>query len=436
MRDALSAQVPNERLRFTGATATGLVAGLAFFAAFGGWATFVPLSSAVLAAGVVQVEDDRKVVQHLEGGIVADLAVREGDRVKAGDILISLDTTQARARHALLEGRIVNRLALAARLRAERDGTEAIEFPAELSVLPSLAARNAARVQKEVFEARRSAVSAQAAILTKRIEQTKEEIAGLEQLVTAQDRLIATLEEEASDLDGLLGKGLTTRERYMALRHRQAELEGERAVHVASIARARKSISELEQQILELSVTRLNQAVGELSEVEGDLLDLQEQIRSATDILARADIRAPVAGTVINLGVHSVHGVVKPGEPLMEIVPAAADVLVEAHIRPENIDEVSAGQSVEVRFRSSEHYRNQLAGSVRRVSPDRLVDERTGESYFTATVELTRKAPTDGSLAIMPGMPADVVIVTGKRTLFEYIAGPLTRRLDHAMREK
>jgi HlyD family type I secretion membrane fusion protein len=285
-----------DRLRLGGVTFAGFVISGAFFLAFGGWAATVPLSSAIVTTGVVEVENQRKLVQHFEGGIVAELAAREGQRVAAGELLIALDTTQPRARLDLLEGRLANRLALAARLRAERDEQPVVTFPHDDPAMATQPGRDAVEVQTALFDARRRALAGGTAILQKRIEQTGEEIVGLEQLVAAHDRLIGTLQDEAGDLEGLFDQGLTTRERYMALRRREAEMEGERAVHIAAIARARKSISELEQQTAELGVTRLNEAVEELSKVEADLVDLQQQVLAATDVLRRAAIRAPLAG--------------------------------------------------------------------------------------------------------------------------------------------
>ncbi|TIM26424.1 MAG: HlyD family type I secretion periplasmic adaptor subunit [Mesorhizobium sp.] len=424
--------------RLRTAIAIGLAAILLFFGAFGGWAAFAPLKSAVLADGIVKVDGERKVVQHLEGGIVDRLFVREGDLVEAGDVVIGLDDTQSRARLNLLNGRLVNRLALSSRLRAERDGADTVSFPASLTRSPSVSTGDALRVQTQVFEARRLSIEGQTAILTKRIEQTLEEITGIEQLVEAQDRLIAMLAQEVGDLEALFEKGLTTRERYMVLRRRQAELEGERSIQVASIARARKAVSELEQQIADISTTRLNQAVDQLSQVEEELLELQQQIRSAEDILGRVDIRAPVSGTVMNLQVHSARGVIAPGQPLMDIVPMPARLVVEAHVRPEDVEEIAPGQAVQIRFLSYRMRRLPLVtGSVRLVSADRLVDERSGQAYFATMVDVD-VGPLAGADAapIVPGMPADVVIVTGSRTLLEYLGDPLVRVLHRTMRER
>lgn len=423
-------------LELRGVTFAGLVIAGAFFLAFGGWAATVPLSSAIVATGVVEVEDQRKLVQHFEGGIVAELAAREGQRVKAGDMLIALDTTQPRARLDLLEGRLANRLALAARLRAERDGKTVIVFPHDDPAMATQPGRDAVEVQAALFDARRRALAGRTAILQRRIEQTDEEIVGLEQLVAAHDRLIGTLQDESGDLEGLLGQGLTTRERYMSLRRRQAEMEGERAVHVAAIARARKSISELEQQIAELAVMHLNDAVEELSTVEADLVDLQQQVLAASDVLRRAAIRAPLSGTIINLKVHSIWGVISPGEPLMEIVPLDPTLVLKAQLRPEDVDEVVAGQRVEVRLRSRDGLDHPaLVGSVREVSGDRFVDERTGHGYFTALIDVDARPATSPSFQILPGMNADIFIVVGSRTLYQYISGPLQRRLSMSMRE-
>jgi HlyD family type I secretion membrane fusion protein len=419
-------------------TTVGLAVLLLFFGAFGGWAALAPLDSATIAQGVIKVDGERKVIQHLEGGIVADLKVADGDFVDAGQVLLRLDDTQSRAHLDLLTSRRLTRQALAARLGAERDDAPEIEFPGEL-LAPEAApvAGEAAAVQRDVFEARRRAIEGETAILRQRILQTEDEIDGLHAMIEAQTRLIAILDAEASDLEGLFEKGLTTRERYTELRRRQAELEGERATHVAGVARARKSIVEIEQQILQLSTRRLNDAVAELSEVEAEIFDLEQQIRAAEDVLRRIDVRAPVGGIVMDLQVHTTGGVIRPGEPIMHVVPVGERLVIEARVRPEDVDVLAAGQSAQVRISAFDRFDMlPLEGTVAMVSADRLVEERTGVSYFTAIIVVT-----DGELEklegrkLLPGMSAEAMIRTGTRTLIGYLSEPLSRNLRRAMRE-
>ncbi|WP_429809441.1 HlyD family type I secretion periplasmic adaptor subunit [Ensifer sp. B1-9] len=423
--------------RLRPAVTTGLVVILAFFGIFGGWAALAPLDSAAVAQGVVKVEGERKVIQHLEGGIVSQLKVADGEHVKSGQVLIKLDDTQAAAHLELLRNRVISRKASAARLRAERDGKDEIAFEQELLTLSSSSAAEAVAVQNEVFRARRLALSNETGILHQRILQSENEIKGLEDMVAAQDQVMVSIEAEAADLEKLSKKGLATRERHLQLRRRQGELKGERATNIAAIARIRESMAEIEQQIMNLSTTRLNEAVAELSKVEAELFDLQQQLRAAEDVLARADIRAPVDGVVMGLQVHTAGGVVRPGEPLMSIVPVGQKLVVEAMVRPEDVDTIAVGQTAHVRISAFARYdMPPLDGRVELVSADRLTDDRTGAGYFTAIIVVDEQEL--GKLAgrkLLPGMTSEVMIRTGSRTMLAYIGEPLARTFRRAMRE-
>ncbi|OHV71855.1 hemolysin secretion protein D [Ensifer sp. LCM 4579] len=416
----------------------GLVVIFAFFGVFGSWAALAPLDSAAVAQGVVKVAGERKVIQHLEGGIVSELKVADGDRVTAGQVLIRLDDTQAAAQLELVRNRVVSRKALAARLRAERDGKSEIEFQQDLlAPAASPAAREAVAVQQEVFQARRSALRDETNILRQRILQRENEIKGLEDMVAAQDQVMESIESEAEDLESLSKKGLATRERHLSLRRRQGELGGERATNTASIARARESIAEIEQQIINLGTTRLNEAVSELSKVEAELFELQQQLRAAEDVLARIDIRAPVDGVVMGLQMHTTGGVVRPGEPLMSIVPVGGQLVIEAMLRPEDVDSIAVGQTAHVRISAFTRYNMPpLEGLVEVISADRLTEERTGLAYFTAII-LVDEPELDklGGRKLLPGMTSEVMIRTGSRTMLAYIGEPLTRTFRRSMRE-
>ncbi len=429
---------PRLQPRLKPAIAIGSVVVLAFFGIFGGWAALAPLDSAAVAQGVVKVEGERKVIQHLEGGIVSKLKVADGEHVKSGEVLIKLDDTQAAAHLDLLRNRLLSRKASAARLRAERDGKDEIVFERELLIASSSSsAREAVAVQSEVFRARRLALGNETGILHQRILQSENEIKGLEDMVAAQDQVMASIETEAADLEQLSKKGLATRERHLQLRRRQGELKGERATNIAAIARIRESMAEIEQQIMKLSTTRLNEAVAELSKVEAELFDLQQQLRAAEDVLARADIRAPVDGVVMGLQVHTAGGVVRPGEPLMSIVPVGQKLVVEAMVRPEDVDSIAIGQTAHVRISAFARYDMQpLEGRVEVVSADRLTDDRTGAAYFTAIIVVDeRELDKLIGRKLLPGMTSEVMIRTGSRTMLAYIGEPLTRTFRRAMRE-
>ena len=427
-----------EPLRLAGVTSTGFAIMFLFFGVAGGWAALAPLDSAAVAPGVVKVAGDRKLIQHLEGGIIAELNAANGDIVKAGKVLVRLDTTQARAQLDLIQNRIATREALAARLRAERDDKAEIAFDPALLANPATAAKDAVAAQRDVFAAKHHNLKDEREILSQRRHQTEEEITGLEQLIVTKDKQIEAIEGETKDLESLLKKGLTTRERNLLLRRQQQELEGERATNIAAIARARSAMAEIDMQILNLGTVRLNEAVDELTKVEAELFDLGQQERAARDVLTRTDVVAPVDGIVMDLKVHTAGGVVKPGETLMTIVPLGQQLVVEAMVKPEDVETIAAGQPVRVSFPVFGRYNlPPLDGVVETVSADRMVDERSGAPYFAATVLIDK-----GELAklegrkLLPGMSSEAMIRTGARTVLSYLAEPITQNFRRSMREK
>jgi HlyD family type I secretion membrane fusion protein len=409
-----------------------------FFGVAGGWAALAPLDSAAVAPGVVKVAGDRKLIQHLEGGIIAELNAANGDIVKAGKVLIRLDDTQAKAQLDLIQNRIATREALAARLRAERDGKAEIEFDAALLANSASAARDAVAAQRDVFAAKHRNLDDEREILSQRRRQATEEITGLEELIVTEDKQIEAIQGETKDLDSLLAKGLTTRERNLSLKRQQREIEGDRATHVAGIARAKSSVAEIDMQILNLNTARLNEAVDELSKVEAELLDLRQQARSARDVLTRTDIVAPVDGIVMDLKVHTAGGVVKAGETLMTVVPLEPQLVVEALVKPEDVETIAPGQVAHVSFPAFARYNlPPLEGVVGVVSADRMVDEHSGAPYFAATVLIDKSelAKLDGR-KLLPGMSSEAMIRTGARTMLSYLAEPITQNFRRAMREK
>jgi HlyD family type I secretion membrane fusion protein len=425
-------------LRLSGVTSTGFAIMFLFFGVAGGWAALAPLDSAAVAPGVVKVAGDRKLIQHLEGGIIAELNAANGDIVKAGKVLIRLDDTQAKAQLDLIQNRIATREALAARLRAERDDKAEIEFDPALLANPVTAAKDAVAAQRDVFAAKHHNLKDEREILGQRRHQTEEEITGLQELIVTEDKQIEAIEGETKDLESLLKKGLTTRERNLLLRRQQQVIEGERATNVAAIARARSSMAEIDMQILNLSTVRLNEAVEELSKVEAELFDLRQEERSARDVLTRTNVVAPVDGIVMDLKVHTAGGVVKPGETLMTVVPLGQQLVVEAMVKPEDVETIAPGQLARVSFPAFTRYNlPPLEGVVEIVSADRMVDERSGAPYFAATVLINKSelAKLEGR-KLLPGMSSEAMIRTGARTVLSYLAEPITQNFRRAMREK
>jgi len=408
-----------------------------FFVAFGGWAAFAPLKSAAIAPGIVAVESNRKTIKHLEGGIVAEIGVQDGDVVRAGQTLIRLDDTQARVTLGRLRGRTVASRALEARLIAERDGNERITFPESLTADGADKA-NAKTLagQLNIFKIRGDAVIAQESILKQQSAQLNEEISGLRGLIAAENTQIELIHSEISDVQSLVTKGLAKRPRLLALQRQQAEIEGARSRNIAAVARAKQQIAETRLRVSELKTQKLNQVVEELRATQTELFDLEERIRSAEDVLARTQIVAPLDGTIVGLQIHTPGGVIGPGEALMDLVPSGAAMIIESQVDPNDIDVVHAGLPAQVRLTAfNQRNLSPINGKVLTVSADRLTDERSGVPYFLARVVLVDDLSQDLAVSLYPGMQAEVMIVTGERTVLDYIFRPLARSLGRAFRE-
>lgn len=436
--DQSSPSSAQERLGIAGPVSVGIAVIAIFFVGFGAWAALAPLESAAIAMGSVSVETQRKTVQHLEGGIISEILVRDGDRVKAGQVILRLDETQPEATLDLLRKRMVVAEALFARLEAQRDGRQQIEFPEQLVARYSDPdVRDVVTGQVNIFAARRQTLDGQVAILNQRVAQLLEEIIGLEGEIAAEDRQLVLIEEEIADLQQLWDKRLIPKSRLLERKSRMAEIEGRRSQNVAGIARANQGIGEARLRITELHTNVVNEAVDQLGRVQGELLDLSERLRAAQDVRTRTDILAPQAGTVVGLRMHTAGGVVGPGEPLLDIVPSGDRLIIEAQIDPQDIDVVHEGLGAHVRLTSfTQRNAVPIAGRVVSVSADRLTDDRSGFSYYLAKIELTEdpRIALEGA-ELYPGMPAEVMIVTGSRTALEYLMRPITSSLRRSMRE-
>ncbi len=408
-----------------------------FFFGFGGWAAVAPLQSAVVAQGFIGVESTRKTVQHLEGGIVRDILVKNGDVVSEGQVLVRLDGTQAGANVELLRKRRDVGLATQARLQAQRDGIDSLAFPAELEARmgdPEVA--EVVRGQTDIFKTQRESLRGQVAILNQRIAQLKAEVVGIEGEIAAEDRQLGFLGEQVNTEMQLVARNLAPKSRLLELQRQQAEIEGKRSQNKAAIARANQGMAEAQLQISDLRTTAMDTAVKQLGEVQAMLLDLTERTRAADDINRRIEVRSPTAGTVVNLKVHSTGGVVAPGEPMMDLVPAMDRLIVEARVEPHDADVVHIGLHSQVRLTAyNQRHALPLEGRVTQVSADRLTDERTGQHYYEARVELTQDAVV-GDQKIYPGMPAEVIIVTAAHTLADYLLEPISGVFRRSLREQ
>ena len=415
------------------------VAGLLAFG-IGGWAATTELAGAVIAPGSLVVDTNVKKVQHPTGGIVGELWVRDGDRVKAGDVVVRLDDTQTRANLAIVTKSLDELAARQARDEAEQDGARAVVFPAEL--LKRMHDPDVARLvqgERRLFEIRRVAREGQMAQLRERIGQLKEQIQGLSDQIAAKQREIVLIGEELKGVRELWRKNLVQITRVTALERDAARLEGERGNLVSTIAQTKGKITETELQILQIDQDLRTEVGKDLAEIRGKVSELVEKKVAAEDQLKRVDIRAPQNGRVHQLSVHTVGGVITPnGEPIMLIVPEADLLTVEAKIAPQDIDQVRVGQKAVLRF-SAFNMRTtpELNGSVSRVSADVSQDQKTGVTFYTIRIavpeaELARLR----GLKLVPGMPVDSFIQTGERTVISYLTKPLMDQIAKAWRER
>lgn len=417
----------------------GTIILLIFFGFFGAWAVFAPLDSAAIASGTLAVENNRKVVQHLEGGIVKEILVRDGDAVKAGQPLIRLVGIQPRAQLQLIRGQRNALLARAARLRAERDGNAGLSFPEELT-----AQGDDPRVQESmlgqlnIFEARRDAIEGQRQILGQRVAPFREEIVGVQAQIRSADEQLVLIEDELTGLQTLFAKGLTPKSRLLALQRRKAEIQGERGQNLSAIARAKQNITEAEIRIFELRTEQVSEVVSELREVETELLDLQERLGAAEDVQRRTDVISPADGVVVDMQITNVGAVIQPGERLLDVVPGNEKLVIDARVTPTDIDVVHPGLPAQVRLVAfNQRITPTVEGTVASVSADRLIDEATGESYFTARIEISNPDdPTLDGLVLLPGMPAEVLIRTGERTLLQYLVSPVQQSFTRSLTEQ
>lgn len=417
----------------------GLVLILLFFGIGGVWAATAPLASAVIAAGLVSPEGSRQTVQHLEGGIIREIRVTEGDRVMAGDVLVVLQDVSAQSEVGTALTRLRALAAREARLEAERVGRTEIDFshPA-IADTSDPAIREVLEQQRDRLQVRRANIVNRKSILSQRITQLQKQIEGYERQRTGAKQQYALIGEEIDAVMELFEKGLERKPRLLALQRAQAQLLGTQGELEALIARAAEAIGETRLQIISIDVGRQDEIAAELSDVEAQRAELEQQIKESLDRLERTEIVAPVAGTVLSLHLKTVGGVVRPGEPVLDLVPAEDDLVIEARVRPNDIDDVHQGQDAHVTFPTLPQ-RNllRIEGHVTRVSADALVDDVTGERYYDARVVIDRTdlEVTAPDVKLTPGMPAEVFISTGERTLLNYLLQPFLQTLERTFRE-
>jgi epimerase transport system membrane fusion protein len=414
----------------------GLTIFFLVFGIFGIWAAFAPLDSSAYAPGVVTVKSYKKIVQHLEGGIVSDILVRNGDQVSAGDPLLVMDDTQSRAQLAIARTQLIAFQVREARLIAERDGLDRVIYPESLSSTdPGIAEEIAA--QNAIFAARKSSYENNVEILQQRIGQLESQIIGLRAQKATKDQLAASYAEELQDTQSLLNRGFSDKNRLRTIERNHAVYLGEAADLTATISATEVRIGETRLQILQQEREFRNEVVTELSEVQTNLKDIRERITALEDVVSRTVIRAPESGIVNGMQVHTIGGVISPSSPIAEIVPASDELVIESSVSPNDIDSVSVGQHTIIRFSSFGSSVPTIYGRVLSLSADSMTNESTGAAYYLARIEVTPEGMEDlGDLILMPGMPAEVFINTGSRTFLQYLFKPFSNAMARAFNEE
>ena len=407
------------------------------FLVLGGWSAFARLDSAITATGVVSAETNRKTVQHLEGGIVREIHVREGQHVQAGQVLFRLDRTQAKAGYELQRNQLDSAIAQEARLIAERDGQDQIALPQELldrADDPNV--KRAIADQVAQFQERCGSLKGGVQILDAKIDQYQLEIEGLKQERSGTANQLGFVNEELVDVRHLFEKQLTQKSRLMLLERERSRLEGLIGRSTADESKARNGIEEARLQIRQLRQKFEEDVANSMLETRQKINDLREKVRVAQDVLSRVDILSPTTGVAQNLRVFTSSGVVKAGEPMVDVVPERDALIVQAHVQPQDTENLQPGMPAEVRFSSFQtRILPIIVGKVETISRDRLVDEQTKQPYFLAQV-VVDDIPSFVKDRLSAGMPADVIFPTGERTVLDYLVRPLKDRLRSVMREK
>jgi membrane fusion protein, type I secretion system len=405
----------------------------------GGWAATAVISGAVVASGSLVVDTNVKKVQHPTGGIVGELRVRDGDRVHAGDIVVRLDETVTRANLAIVTKGLGEMMARKARLESERDGLDTITFPAQLLAEAGDPDRAAAMdSERKLFDLRKTARSGQKAQLKERTAQLGEEITGLAAQQNSKAKEIALIDRELAGVRELWKQNLVQLTRLTALEREAARLDGERGQLVAAAAQAKGKIAETALQILQIDQDLASDVAKELRDVDGKIGEFVERKVTAEDQLKRIDIRAPQDGSVFQLAVHTVGGVITAGDPIMLIVPEADNLSVEVKVNPQDIDQLQLNQKAILRFSAfNARTTPEIEGIVTRISADTSTDQRTGQTYYTVRISMpAEQIERLGNVKLLPGMPVEAFVQTGDRTMLSYLMKPLHDQVMRAFREK
>lgn len=406
----------------------------------GAWAALTRINGAVVAGGIIEVASNRQIVQHLTGGVVGEIRVKEGDTVKAGDVLMRLDDTFDRSELAVIEGQLFSLLGTAARLQAEQDETAEISFDPELleAVATDPEAAEIVAGQKRLMAARAETRGKQAAQLQEKKAQIAKQNEGLESRIKALETQLSLIGKELEAQNKLLAQSLTNASRVLALQREEAEILGTISQARANIAENAGRVAEIEIAILNIHSTVREEATTALREIEAKVAELKENRNAKLETLSRMDITAPMAGVVLGMQVHALRSVIRPADPLLYIIPQEQDLIITTQISPTQIDQVHVGQMAHIRFAAFDHRSTpEIFGHVTKVAADVLADQRTGATYYKAEIK-----PDSGEMAklgdkhVMPGMPVETFIQTSERSPLEYLIKPLADYFAKAFRER
>jgi HlyD family type I secretion membrane fusion protein len=415
-----------------GATVVG-----AFAAAMTMWGTLAPISGAAIATGNLQVEGRRQSVQHPYGGVVRQLTVRDGARVEKGQLLIALDDSDPRAKLDVLVADRDAALAAQARLMAERDGGGAPAFGDDLRNRSDRSAvRQAMANEAAMMTARRHQFDAETAVLRGKIKELSAQIGGTQAQLTGTQKQRELLTDEMSGAQHLYEQGYTPKTRILALQREDAKLQADIGAQQATIAGMQQQIAQNELEIAKAERARMSEITDQLRTTENKLAELAPKIDAAADVVSRTKITAPATGSVVGLDVFTEGGVIQPGAKLMDVVPSDNPLIVDARLKLSDINDVATGRRAEVRLTGVNYAeRPRLYGTVKTVSADRLTDDKASPGYYAVEVALDPNDVKTSHVELQPGMPAEVIVATRPRTLFEYLLGPLRDELTRAFRE-
>lgn len=419
-----------------GTIRAGLVVIFLLVVVFGGWAALAPLKNAAVAVGKVSVVNDKKVVQHLEGGVIDKIHVKDGDKVKAGDVLIEIKNARLQAELEIAQSEFLQNSVVEARLIAQRDDEKEIKFSDEARGMKGF--EEAAKGQISIFKEQKKLLEDEKEILNQRITQLRKQIDSLNAIIASRKLRSNSLEEEIKEWERLYKEQLSDKIRLRDSKREKVAVDGEIASSVADIARLNVQITETKSQIILRERTFKEDVLKKLEDVKKVITDLRSRYIALNDQLDRTMIKAPIGGTVVGMTAHTVGGVVRSGEVIMNIVPDSSEYLVDAKMNLTDIDKVTIGLIADVRFSAFElQQAHVIEGEVIYISADSLQDNQ-GHQFYEIKIKLTEdgiKELERNKFFLIPGMPAEVMVRTGDRTVLSYILNPFTNMFQRAFNE-